>query len=137
MSWRQPHKLLPYLFASLIVVASSLIVSLFATNTTVLIAIYIAAVAGASWYGGFGPALLATALSYLIANWYFIPTDGAFRPSATAFVFLFVCVAIGAFSEMSKRALRRAAQAPSKSGWSSRASPTVSWLSIARGGSST
>ncbi|HVU90263.1 MAG TPA: PAS domain S-box protein [Pirellulales bacterium] len=108
MSWRQYSKLLPYLVAFLIIVASSLIISLFATSSSVLIAIYVAAVAAVSWYGGLGPALFATGLSYLIANWFFVPSQDAFRPSAAAFVYLFVCMSIGLFSEISKRAVRRA-----------------------------
>ena len=108
MSRRYFSQLQPYLVASLAIIASRIIIGLFAQNTSVLIAIYVAAVAAVSWYGGIGPALLATVLSYLIANWYFIPRGDAFRPSAVAFVYLFVCLAIGIFSEVSKRADARA-----------------------------
>lgn len=108
MSRRYLLYLQPYFVAALVIIISSLFVGVFATNTAALIAIYVAAVAAVSWYGGIGPALLATTLSYLVANWYFIARGDAFRPNATSFVYLFVCVAIGVFSEMSKRALRRA-----------------------------
>ena len=74
----------------------------------ILIAIYFAAVAAVGAIGGFGPALLATGLSYLVANWYFLPPNDSFHPNSTAFVYLFVCVAIAVFSEVAKRSLRRA-----------------------------
>jgi len=61
------------------------------------------AVAAAAWFGGFGPALLATALGYLAADWFFIP------PRYSLFVmtldhavdmaaYWIVCVAIAIFS---------------------------------------
>ena len=34
---------------------------------------FLAAIAVAAWYGGFGPALLALTLGYLAADWFFIP----------------------------------------------------------------
>src|SRR6266704_6267 len=35
--------------------------------------IYFAAVAITAWYGGFAPALAATALAYFAADWFFVP----------------------------------------------------------------
>ena len=87
---------------------------LFSRNVAVLIAIYVAAVAAVGWYGGFGPSLLATALSYVIANWFFVPARDAFHPTATVFVYVFVCLVIGAFSEVSKPVYAPPAPMPSK-----------------------
>src|SRR4051812_30144743 len=35
--------------------------------------IYFAAVAITAWYGGFAPALVATIVAYLAADWFFVP----------------------------------------------------------------
>ncbi len=85
MSTRPLTRFLPYAVAVLAIVLASMVVGLFSSNVALLIAIYVAAVAAVGWYGGFGPSLLATALSYVIANWFFVPARDAFHPTATVF----------------------------------------------------
>jgi len=101
-------RLAPYLAAVAAIAIASLVPSFTASSVAVLIAVYCVAVSASAWYGGFWPAVLATALGYLIANWYFVPQADAFRPTAVAFVYVFVCVAIAAFGEVSRRAVQTA-----------------------------
>jgi PAS domain S-box-containing protein len=108
MSTRHRSNLLSYLAAVLLIAVASVIVALMAKNVVILIAIYFTAVAAVGWIGGLGPALLATGLSYLTANWFFLPPGDAFKPNSTAFVYLFICLSIAVFSEISKRSMRRA-----------------------------
>ena len=105
---RSTQRLLPYLAAVVAIVAATIISAPVAKNTPLMLAIYIAAVIFAGLYGGFGPAAIATALSYLVVNWFFVEPKYAFLPNSTVFVFFFVCLAIAVFSEVSRRAVRRA-----------------------------
>ena len=122
---------LPYAAAILAVGAATIMSVPLASNVALLILIHFAAVAVAGWCGGLGPALLATVLGYVVVNWFFVAPQDAFTPNPTAFVYFFVCLAIGAFSEVSKRALCAPRPMPSKSGLLWRASPTVLSLSTA------
>src|SRR5690606_26904753 len=70
---------------------------------------FFSAVAGISWYGGLGPAVFATVLIYLVANWFVVQGDRAFRFDSGTAAFLFACVALSLFSEMARRARLRAA----------------------------
>jgi len=101
---------LPYLVASLAISASTVIGALLASafGDNVLFAAYFAAVAVAGWYGGFGPAMLATALSYMAANCFFVQPGTTFLFSSTSAAYAFVCLAIAISSEAMKRARRRA-----------------------------
>jgi len=80
--------------------------------------IYFAAVAITAWYGGFAPALLATVLAYLAADWFFIPPRYQFhRPHNTNYdefvglvSFLFSSLAIAYTSKVMRQALERARQ---------------------------
>ena len=105
---------LSYAVAVVSVAAAMVASAPLAGNVALLLAIQFTAVAVAGWYGGFGPAMVATALSYLGVNWLFVAPQAAFSPNSTAFVFVFICVAIAAFGEASRRAVRRARLTPIK-----------------------
>ncbi len=77
-------------------------------STGLLFALYFGAVTFASWYGGLGPCVLATLLSYLAANWFFLQPRDQFMFNGTVFAYFFVCLAIGVFSEAMKQAVRQA-----------------------------
>jgi signal transduction histidine kinase len=79
--------------------------------------IYFAAVAITAWYGGFAPALVATILAYLAADWFFVPPRFEFNWPHTnldefmsLMAFLFSSLAIAYTSKIMRRALDRARQ---------------------------
>ncbi len=80
--------------------------------------IYFAAVAITAWYGGFTPALVATILAYLAADWFFIPPRFEFhRPHNTNYdefvglvAFLFSSLAIAFTSKVMRQALQKTRQ---------------------------
>ncbi len=102
------RRLAQYVLALVIVTAATGLIAFSTRNVATLIAIYFATVALVGWYGGLGPALFATVATYLIANTYFLPPRDAFTWSSTAFAYLFVCLTIAAFSEISRRSRQRA-----------------------------
>ena len=113
--WTMRHLLAPawrpylgsVLYAVLATWIGGLLVRVGGIQASVLFATAFAAVVVSGWYGGLGPALVATALTYVLANWLLVPVQDAFQINSTIFAFVFVCVSIAAFSEMSRRALRR------------------------------
>jgi signal transduction histidine kinase len=77
--------------------------------------IYFAAVAIAAWYGGFAPAVVATILAYLAADWFFVPPRFAFNWPPTnldefmaLMAFLFSNLAIAYTSKIMRQALDNA-----------------------------
>ena len=109
MRMRAPSVWLPYLGAVVAVVAATLFLSLFfPLDPRALVIVYFIAVTLTAWFGGFRPALFATALGYVVANWLLIPPKSAFVPNATAFGYFFICLAIAGFSEAMRLARRRA-----------------------------
>lgn len=101
---------LPYLAAVVSVTASSLLPVLFpGLDTRYLVLVYFGSVVFSAWYGGLGPALLATASTYLVANLFFIPLKYRFVFDAGTVTFLVACLSIAALSEAMRRAKRRAA----------------------------
>ena len=83
--------------------------------------IYFAAVAITAWYGGFAPALVATILAYLAADWYFVPPRFAFNWPHTnldefmaLMAFLFSSLAIAYTSKVMRQALDKARQKQSE-----------------------
>ncbi len=104
-SWR------PYAAAALAIVLATLASKAVVTgpqDAGLLFAIFFGAVTFASWYGGFGPGVVATLLSYLVANWLFIHERDKFVFTGTVFAYFFVCIAIAVFSEAMKQAVRQA-----------------------------
>jgi signal transduction histidine kinase len=79
--------------------------------------IYFAAVAITAWYGGFAPALVATILAYLAADWFFVPPRWEFNWPHTnldefmsLMAFLFSSLAIAYTSKIMRQALDKARQ---------------------------
>ena len=79
--------------------------------------IYFAAVAITAWYGGFAPALVATILAYLAADWFFVPPRFEFNWPHTnldefmaLMAFLFSSLAIAYTSKIMREALDKARQ---------------------------
>lgn len=79
--------------------------------------IYFAAVAITAWYGGFAPAVVATILAYLAADWFFIAPKFEFnwpRTNLDEFMalmaFLFSSLAIAYTSKVMRQALDKARQ---------------------------
>jgi signal transduction histidine kinase len=79
--------------------------------------IYFAAVAFTAWYGGFAPALVATVLAYLAADWFFVSPRFAFNWPHTnldefmaLLAFLFSSLAIAYTSKIMRQALEKARQ---------------------------
>jgi K+-sensing histidine kinase KdpD len=77
--------------------------------------LYFAAVAVASWYGGFVPGIVATILAYFAADWFFITPRFEFNwPHSdldefiALLAFLFSCSAIAVTSNVMRQALDRA-----------------------------
>jgi Bacteriophytochrome (light-regulated signal transduction histidine kinase) len=77
--------------------------------------IYFAAVAITAWYGGFAPAVVATILAYLAADWFFVPPRFAFNWPHTnldefmaLMAFLFSSLAIAYTSKIMRQALYQA-----------------------------
>jgi K+-sensing histidine kinase KdpD len=77
--------------------------------------LYFGAVAIASWYGGFGPGVLAIVLSYFGADWFFISPRFEFNLPHTnldefmaLMAFLFSSFAIAFTSQLLRQALNRA-----------------------------
>jgi signal transduction histidine kinase len=77
--------------------------------------IYFAAVAITAWYGGFAPALVATILAYLAADWFFVAPRFEFnwpRTNLDEFMalmaFLFSSLAIAYTSKIMRQALDKA-----------------------------
>jgi K+-sensing histidine kinase KdpD len=77
--------------------------------------IYFAAVAITAWYGGFAPAVVATILAYLAADWFFVPPRFEFnwpRTNLDEFMalmaFLFSSLAIAYTSKVMRQALEKA-----------------------------
>ncbi len=109
MRMRANSAWIPYFWAVVaIAVATSLLGLAFPQDGRAQVVIYFVAVTLSAWYGGFRPALLATTLSYLAANWFLIPSEKAFVPNAGAFLYIFICLAVAGFSEAMRRARRRA-----------------------------
>ena len=80
-------------------------------GTTVFVTFFIA-VAISGWMGGYGPALVATAISGCIALYFYIPPTHTFLLSdpneAVRFgSFVFICLLIGGLSAALRSALRR------------------------------
>jgi K+-sensing histidine kinase KdpD len=80
-------------------------------GSTVFVTFFIA-VAISGWLGGYGPALVATAISGCIALYFYIPPTRAFAMSdpieAVRFgSFVFICLLIGGLSAALHSALRR------------------------------
>jgi PAS domain S-box-containing protein len=100
-----------YLAAVLAVAVASAVGALLAPSFSdnIYYVTFFTAVSLVSWFGGLRPALLATILIYLIANWYVIRPEEAFRFNAATVAFLFVCAALAIFSEVARRARVRAA----------------------------
>ena len=100
-----------YLAAALAVAVASAIGALLAPSFSdnIYYVTFFSAVVVVSWYGGLNPALFATVLIYLVANWYVIPEENRFRFDTSTAAFLFVCVALAVFSEMARSARLRAA----------------------------
>src|SRR5262247_1914085 len=74
--------------------------------------IYFAAVAITAWYGGFAPALVATVLAYLAADWFFVPPrfefnwpHGNLDEFMALMAFLFSSLAIAYTSKLMRQAL--------------------------------
>ena len=101
----------PYLAAAMAVAVASAIGALMAPtfSDNIYYVTFFSAIVIVSWYGGLSPALFATALIYLVANWYVMRPEEAFRFNTGTAAFLFVCIAIAVFSEMARRARVRAA----------------------------
>jgi PAS domain S-box-containing protein len=101
---------LPYLLAFVAVALATAAARLFTAgpDVSIVVLMYLAVVTFAAWYGGLGPALLATALGYFAAHAFFIPGKSAFTLDYGSVTFIFVCVAIAVFSEAMRRARRRA-----------------------------
>jgi K+-sensing histidine kinase KdpD len=79
--------------------------------------IFFAAVAITAWYGGFAPALLATILAYLAADWFFVSPRFEFNLPHTnldefmsLMAFLFSSIAIAYTSKIMRQALDKARQ---------------------------
>jgi K+-sensing histidine kinase KdpD len=79
--------------------------------------IYFAAVAITAWYGGFAPALVATMLAYLAADWFFVSPRFEFNWPHTnldefiaLLAFLFSSLAIAYTSKIMRQALEKARQ---------------------------
>ena len=101
---------LAYLLAFVAVAITSIGARFFAIgpDVSVLVLLYLGVVTFAAWYGGLGPALLATVLTYFVAHAFFIPAKSPFSLDYGSVTFILVCVAIAVFSEAMKRARRRA-----------------------------
>ncbi len=101
----------PYLGAVLAVAVAVAVGALLAPTFSdgIFFVTFFSAVAGISWLGGLGPAILATALIYLVANWFVVPSERAFTFDSGTAAFLFACVALALFSEVARRARLRAA----------------------------
>jgi PAS domain S-box-containing protein len=102
---------LSYLAAIVAVAVASAVGALLAPtfSDNIYYVTFFTAVSLVSWFGGLRPAILATILIYLIANWYVIRPEDAFRFNAATVAFLFVCTALALFSEVARRARVRAA----------------------------
>ena len=107
---RRPTPLwLPYLVAMLAVIAGSLVGPVLSPSgdSRVLVLVFFAVVIFSGWYGGFGPAVLATIASYLAANLLFLPTKSRFVVDYGSVTFILVCLAVAAFSEAMRQARRQ------------------------------
>ncbi|MGD9723005.1 MAG: PAS domain-containing protein [Pirellulales bacterium] len=101
----------PYLVAVATIAAAALLGELVVQSSFesgLLFALFFAAVTCASWYGGLWPGVTATVLSYFIANWLFVRPVDRFTLNGTMLAYFIVCIAIAAFSEITRRARRRA-----------------------------
>jgi PAS domain S-box-containing protein len=74
----------------------------------VLYGVFFAVVAFAAWYGGFGPAMLATVATWVAANWLFVAPHRAFSINAATYVYFFICALVAVIGEAMKRTRRRA-----------------------------
>jgi PAS domain S-box-containing protein len=74
-SWSKPSALLRYAVAVLSVAAALVAARLFYTyvQSTPFVSLFLCAVMLAAWFGGAGPGLLATALSVVSLDYYFVP----------------------------------------------------------------
>jgi signal transduction histidine kinase len=110
---------IPYLFAFILVLVGTALRILLdpVLGDHHPFTLYFAAVAIAAWYGGFGPALFATLLSYFAADWFFITPRFEINLPHTSLdeflallAFLFSCLAIAFTSHRMRDALRRTQQ---------------------------
>src|SRR5260370_7309623 len=79
-----PGAILRYAVA-LLAVAAAVVVGLLLgrfLQTAPTVSLFLCAVLFAAWFGGAGPGLLATALSILTFDYYFIPPPDSFAPQA-------------------------------------------------------
>jgi len=76
-----------------VMVASALTASALPLLSRSIFVFYVAAVVATAWAGGLGPALLATALSVLAADYLFIAPLGSFRSASVADLFAFAMFA--------------------------------------------
>lgn len=53
--------------------------------------LFLVAIAVSAWNGGFGPAILATALSILLAQWFLVPAEKSFSFETPVDIFLAAC----------------------------------------------
>jgi PAS domain S-box-containing protein len=110
MRLRSTPAWIPYVAAAAAVSLAALIAYFLSppSDTRILILSCFIAVIFSAWFGGFGPALLATVLSYLSAEAFFVQEKSRFVLDYPTVTFVTVCLAVAAFSEAMKRARRRA-----------------------------
>jgi signal transduction histidine kinase len=82
----------------------------------VILVLFWPAVIGSAWFGGIGPAILASALSVFVADYYLIGVPGQLTPASPddlipLTVFLFASSAVALLTDTARSAQRTAAQA--------------------------
>ena len=87
-----------------------------ALGTTVPFITFFPAIMAASWYGGFGPGALITALSAITAQYFLMEPYHSFKIASTSdlfaqITFIGIGIFISALNEARERALRRASEA--------------------------
>jgi len=85
----------------------------------VIFVLFWPAVIGAAWFGGVGPAMLASVLSVLLADYFFIGPPGTLSISSPddlipLAVFLFSSIAVALLTDATRSARRTAAQAATR-----------------------
>jgi PAS domain S-box-containing protein len=117
LSWTRPSPMLSYGIA-LLSVATAVIAALLLDTflqSSPFVSLFLCAIMFAGWFGGFGPGLLATALSVLAFDYYLLPPVNSFvvlsrempRVVLFAIAALFV-VALSATQRRTAESLRRA-----------------------------
>ena len=111
--WIRYLRIMPHYVVAILAVAGAFVAQLLLNHllqSTPLVTVFICAILLATWLGGTGPGLLATALSVLVLVFYFIPSPGTFAGARQEVARILIFAVAALFAVWVCVAQRRTAQ---------------------------